>query len=56
MDSKYILDNFKRQLHEKIERQVKIKNIILSVIVLSLFVGFIYIVYKQVSIAKYFFL
>lgn len=56
MDNKYILENFRLQILKDIERKEKLKNIILSLIISILFIGFIYAVTKQISISKYFFL
>jgi hypothetical protein len=56
MDSKYILENFRLQVLKDIEKKVKIRNAICLLITLFLFIGFVYIVTKQVSISKYFFL
>jgi len=50
MQSKNILDNFKRQLREKAKRQEKITNIIYTIITLSLLISFIYIFYKQTCV------
>jgi hypothetical protein len=56
MDSKFILENFKRQLQQEINFKSKVKKIILFVLFSLLFLTFIYIVIKQISFAKYFFL
>jgi hypothetical protein len=56
MDSKFILENFKRQLQQEIDLKSKVKKIILFVLFSLLFLTFIYIVIKQISFAKYFFL
>jgi hypothetical protein len=56
MDSKFILENFKRQLQQEINLKSKVKKIILFVLFSLLFLTFIYIVIKQISFAKYFFL
>jgi len=55
MNDKYILDNFRQEVERKIARYNKIKNCFYGAIVFLLLFGFVYMVYKNVSIAKYFF-
>ena len=56
MDSKFILENFRRQLQEEVDYRRKFKKVMLCVLSSALFFIFIYIVAKQISFAKYFFL
>lgn len=55
MDSKFILENFRRQLQEEVDYRRKFKKVMLCVLLSALFFIFIYIVAKQISFAKYFF-
>jgi len=55
MNDKYILDNFRDEVQKRISRYNKIRNCFYGAIVFLLLFAFVYMVYKNVSIAKYFF-
>lgn len=55
MNDKYILENFREEVQRNIKRYNRIRNFFYGVFVFILLLGFVYMVYNKVSIAKYFF-
>lgn len=51
----FILKSFRDQVQRDIDRHIKIRNYIVIIIFLIALISFVYIVTKQISLAKYFF-
>ena len=51
----FILKSFRDQVQRDIDRYIKIRNYIVIIIFLIALISFVYIVTKQISLAKYFF-
>lgn len=56
MMDNFILQKFRDEVAKKIERAERTRNIVSAFIFIIIITAFVYIVVKQISLAKYFFL